>query len=50
MSHALKIFLRKIHRGIYDKCGGAMGKLQFGFKEEMDTREALVNVQTLIQN
>lgn len=49
MSHTLKIFLKIIHRRIYNKCEGLMGKTQFGFKEGMGTREALFSLQMLVQ-
>lgn len=50
MCHILKIFLRIIHTRIYAKCEVAMGESQFGFKEGMGTREALLCIQVLIQN
>ena len=50
MSHVLKVFLKIIHQRIYSECEIAMGELQFGFRENMGTREALFCVQILIQN
>ncbi|XP_073824763.1 FERM domain containing isoform X3 [Musca autumnalis] len=49
MSHALKIFLKIIHKRIYEKCEREMGETQFGFKEAKGTREALFCVQVLVQ-
>lgn len=50
MSHSLKIFLRIIHQRLYQKCEEAMGRMQFGFKKAMGTREALFGVKILVQN
>lgn len=50
MSHALKIFLKIIHQRIYKKCERDISDSQFGFREGMGTREAMVATQVLIQN
>lgn len=50
MSHALKIFLKIIHRRIFRKCERVMSESQFGFRQGLGTREAIVATQVLIQN
>lgn len=49
MSHMLKLFLKVIHRRIYQKCEKQISQNQFGFMKAVGTREALFGVQVLIQ-
>uniref|UniRef100_A0A8D9AT98 Craniofacial development protein 2 n=1 Tax=Cacopsylla melanoneura TaxID=428564 RepID=A0A8D9AT98_9HEMI len=49
MSHLLKLFLKIIHRRIYNKCELLISQNQFGFVNAVGTREALFAVQVLVQ-
>lgn len=51
MSHALKVLLKIIHKRIYSKCEEKSGEThnQFGFKNNLGTREALYCMQLLVQ-
>lgn len=49
MSHLLKLFLKIIHRRIYNICEGHISPNQFGFINAVGTREALFSVQVLFQ-
>lgn len=49
MSHLLKLFLKIIHRRIYNKCESLISQNQFGFVNAVGTREALFAVQVLVQ-
>ncbi|KAI5708046.1 hypothetical protein M8J77_015361 [Diaphorina citri] len=49
MSHLLKIFLKTIHRRIYNRCESQISQNQFGFVNAVGTREALFAVQVLVQ-
>uniref|UniRef100_A0A8D8XFQ8 Craniofacial development protein 2 n=1 Tax=Cacopsylla melanoneura TaxID=428564 RepID=A0A8D8XFQ8_9HEMI len=49
MSHVLKIFLRIIHVRLYGKLEDHMGDTQFGFRNNLGTREALFSLQVLVQ-
>jgi len=49
MSHTLKIFLKVIHTRIYKKAEKHMSQEQFGFCNELGTREALFSIQILVQ-
>lgn len=44
MSHTLKIFLRIIHNRIYDKLERNISNTQFGFRNNLGTREALFSI------
>jgi len=50
MSHTLKVFLKIIHQRIYKKCERDISDSQFGFRQGLGTREALVATQVLVQN
>lgn len=50
MSHILKIFLKIIHQRIYKKCEVDISDSQFGFRQGLGTREAIVATQVLVQN
>lgn len=50
MSHTLKIFLKVLHRRIYKKCEESISNTQFGFRQGLGTREAIVATQVLVQN
>lgn len=50
MSHTLKVFLKIIHQRIYKKCERDISSSQFGFRQGMGTREAIVATQVLVQN
>lgn len=50
MSHTLKIFLKIIHQRIYKKCEIVISDSQFGFRQGLGTREAIVATQVLVQN
>lgn len=49
MSHTIKIFLTIIHKTIYKTCE-EISNSQFGFRQGLGTRDALVATQVLIQN
>lgn len=49
MSHVLKIFLRIIHVRLYGKLEDHMSDTQFGFRNNLGTREALFSLQVLVQ-
>lgn len=49
MSHALKLFLRIIHTRIWRKIDNTISETQFGFRNNMGTREALFAIQVLVQ-
>ena len=49
MSHVLKVYLRIIHSRIYWKCEQKMGHTQFGFRNGVGTREALLAINVLTQ-
>lgn len=49
MCHALKIFLKIIHKRIYNKLEEGISNSQFGFRNGFGTREALFAFNTLIQ-
>lgn len=49
MSHALKILLRIVHQRIYSKCEQNITDTQFGFRNNMGTREALFGINVLLQ-
>lgn len=50
MSHTLKLFLKIIHQRIFKKCEQTISDSQFGFRQGLGTREALVATQVLVQN
>lgn len=50
MSHTLKIFLKIIQQRIYKKCERDISDSQFGFRQGLGTREAIVATQVLVQN
>lgn len=50
MSHTLKVFLKIIHQRIYRKCERDISDSQFGFRQGLGTREAIVATQVLVQN
>lgn len=50
MSHSLKLFLKIIHQRIFRKCEQNISDSQFGFRQGLGTREALVATQVLVQN
>lgn len=50
MSHTLKIFLKIIHQRIFRKCERDISDSQFGFRQGLGTREAIVATQVLVQN
>lgn len=50
MSHTLKIFLKIIQQRIYKKCERDMSDSQFGFRQGLGTRDAIVATQVLVQN
>lgn len=49
MSHVLKIFLRIIHSRLYMKIEEHISETQFGFRNNLGTREALFGIQVLVQ-
>lgn len=49
MSHLLKVFLKVIHKRIYNLCESQISPNQFGFVKAVGTREALFAVQVLFQ-
>lgn len=49
ISHLLKVFLKVIHEYIYRKLEKNIGETQFGFRKGLGTREALFNLNVLIQ-
>lgn len=49
MSHVLKIFLRIIHSRVYAKIEEQISETQFGFRNNLGTREALFCIQVLVQ-
>uniref|UniRef100_A0A8D8SN59 Craniofacial development protein 2 n=1 Tax=Cacopsylla melanoneura TaxID=428564 RepID=A0A8D8SN59_9HEMI len=49
MSHVLKVFLRIIHSRLYLKIEEHIGETQFGFRNNLGTREALFGIQVLVQ-
>lgn len=49
MSHAVKIFLKIIHRRIYNTCELNSGSQQFGFRSGYGTREAVCALNVLAQ-
>lgn len=49
MSHTLKVFLKIIHARIYKKCEEQIGETQFGFRNGLGTREALMGMHVLVQ-
>lgn len=49
MSHFLKLFLKIIHQRRYRTCEERINRPQFGFRNVMETREALFSIQVLFQ-
>lgn len=49
MSHVLKIFLRIIHSRVYGRIEEHISETQFGFRNNLGTREALFCIQVLVQ-
>lgn len=49
MSHLLKLFLKIIHKSVYRLCEELIAPNQFGFLNEVGTREELFSVQVFFQ-
>lgn len=49
MSHVLKLFLRILHSKVYNKIEEQLSETQFGFRNNLGTREALFSLQVLVQ-